>query len=118
MIAIRNKRDLRKAYELLKFFSNERAVIEIKRDIRRYLSKERDRRIVSYSVSGDSVTYLVTTPDWIETNEDAKDWFKCNEELRRSYSAYDCTGESFTAWYKLVKRGDRWYCYHHICLDV
>ena len=39
---------------------------------------------------------------------------------RRHYypSAYDCTGQAFTSWYKVFARGGRFWAYHRVSVDV
>ena len=43
--------------------------------------------------------------------------FEDNYEMRCANSPYDCTGQMFTVWYKLVKRQGMWYAYHYIGCD-
>lgn len=43
--------------------------------------------------------------------------FEDNYKLRCANSPYDCTGQMFTIWYKLVKRQGMWYAYHYIGCD-
>lgn len=43
--------------------------------------------------------------------------FEDNYEMRCANSPYDCTGQMFTVWYKLVKRQGMWYAYHCIGRD-
>lgn len=43
--------------------------------------------------------------------------FEDNYEIRCANSPYDCTGQMFTVWYKLVKRQGMWYAYHYIGRD-
>ena len=43
--------------------------------------------------------------------------FEDNYEMRCANSPYDCTGQMFTVWYKLVKRQRMWYAYHYIGCD-
>ena len=43
--------------------------------------------------------------------------FEDNYEMRCANSPYDCTGQMFTVWYKLVKRQGMWYAYHYIGRD-
>lgn len=33
-------------------------------------------------------------------------------------SAYDCTGQAFTSWYKVFVRGGRFWAYHRVSVDV
>lgn len=91
--------------------------VETVRSLREFCRRESDRRIIEESDYG-SYTALVELPAYVENEEDAEEWFE--EEERREYvpSQYDCTGQSFTMWYKMVKRRGRWYCYHRIGLDV
>lgn len=65
-----------------------------------------------------SVIWLLELPIEIKTKSQAENWFQYNERLECVLSIYDCTGQQFTAWYKLFKRNERWWCYHCVALDV
>ena len=43
--------------------------------------------------------------------------FENNYEMHCPNSPYDCTGQPYTAWYKLVNRRGMWYAYHCIGID-
>ena len=43
--------------------------------------------------------------------------FENNYEMHCANSPYDCTGQPYTAWYKLVNRRGMWYAYHYIGID-
>ena len=52
------------------------------------------------------------------SQETADEWFQYNEYMECIPSAFDCTGQRFTSWYKLVERNGRWWAYHCISVDV
>lgn len=43
-----------------------------------------------------------------------------NELTRKQIleTAYDCTGQAFTAWYRIVKMQGRFFAYHDVAYDV
>lgn len=51
------------------------------------------------------------------TAEDVARIFEDKYEMRCANSPYDCTGQMFTVWYKLIKRRGMWYAYHYIGCD-
>lgn len=120
MIEIRNEKDLRRAYEVLRmcfeFGANNTQVADLKRDIRKYLKRTSDRRLIKSD--WDNCIVLVTLPDFIDNREDAEEYFEAREYICPRYPAYDCTGRPFTAWHKVFKRNDRWMIYHCVTTDV
>ena len=92
-------------------------VTGLKREVRAYNNRERDRRCIHEDDYG-YYTMLIEFPDFIQSREEAEDWFDYHE--RRVYvpSPYDCTGQHMTRWYKLAYRRGRWYCYHGIAVDI
>ena len=121
---INNSRDLRIAYETLElikdFFdkANDKAKAEkhmqdVKQAIRAYNRRKSDRRIISGDYDG--YIELIEVPQGI-TDVDA--WFENNERLTAMPSMYDCTGQLFTVWYKVVKRHGRYMVYHSVGADV
>ena len=53
-----------------------------------------------------------------KTKEDADAEFNALYYRDCAPSPYDCTGQMFTAFYKLFKRNGRWMAYHHFAMDV
>ena len=54
----------------------------------------------------------------LQTEDEADAYFMGNL-YRESYpSAYDCTGQIFTTWYKIFRRGGRFWAYHATAMDV
>lgn len=102
---------------------NNEPLIQRKRAIRDFFKRESEkgvRRVINGNADDcwESVIWLLELPKEIKTRDQAEDWFQYNERLEYIPSAYDCTGQQFTSWYKLVKRRDRWWCYHCISIDV
>ena len=123
-----NMNDVRRNYSLLLFWKimlkyfpckdNEK-IKELKRSIRIYFkNQELIPEIRVFDISYDGATYLILFPEEIKTKDEAEGWFDANFYRECRPSQYDCTGQSFTAWYKLVERNGRWWCYHRICYDV
>ena len=100
------------------------SVKEIKREIRNYYKREGERKerlIKDYGIDGSIV--LVELPSEInsikiDSFELAEEYFKAYEYRRCRLSMYDCTGDSYTVWYKIIKRNNKFYAYHYIGFDV
>ena len=127
MMKIRNERDLRSAYYIVNSLTELRKergysedtenIKELKRDIRRYTHRESDRRCIQDDPYG-YYTMLIECPEWVNTKEDDEEWFEEEEKMVYMPSPYDCTGQHFTLWYKFVERRGKWYCYHHVGVDI
>lgn len=124
---IRNKRELRIAYQNIELFKELMAdmggsqkasdfIIETKKAIRKYNKKTSDRRVISGDIDG--YVELIELPGFLRSVADAEDYFENNERLARRYSAYDCTGDAFTSWYKIFIRRGRFMAYHSVGIDV
>ena len=102
MFPIRNKHDLRLAYELLNLLSGRPSFNPrpIKAGIRAYLKSDdgrfpnfgRERRIVCDD-GFDGYLELVELPEVVTDEIDARDYFEACIEIRMLPSAYDCTGK-------------------------
>lgn len=95
-------------------------ILKRKRKIREIYKRENEKpeRHVVLDNGIDGYIELIQLPEKIKEKEDADEWFLCNEYLEYIPSAYDCTGQKFTDWYKLVNRNGRWWVYHSILVDV
>ena len=49
---------------------------------------------------------------------DPEAYFDENERLIATPSQYDCTGQAFTMWHKIIKRRGRNMVYHRVAFDV
>lgn len=87
------------------------------RDIYKQENEKPERHIVRDN-GIDGYIELVQLPKEIKTRETSDGWFLCNEYMECIPSAYDCTGQKFTSWYRLIKRNGRWWVYHSISVDV
>lgn len=137
---IQNSEDLRIKYELLLLlnrFKNENEsdildmdsyndyVYKIKKEIRDYY-KEREKDRKEWLIKDDGIDggiVLFELPSEInsvkiDSFELAEEYFKAYEYRRCRPSIYDCTGQSFTIWYKIIKRNNKFYAYHSIGFDV
>ena len=126
MFRIRDRKDLELAYSYLKLYeeienenpeADKKAVIEIKREIRRYLRLETGHKIVK-DFSPDGYIELVELPEQLETQEDAEQYFNENLWIHYYPTYYDCTGQLFTGWVKVFRRRGRYMAYHAICKDI
>ena len=96
------------------------AQAEPKRAVRDYYRKHRysfddDPRIIRDG--SDECIVLTPLPKDINNAETADEWFKAFEYIPIRYSAYDCTGQIFTGWYKIIYRNGRFYAYHSLKCD-
>ncbi len=135
MMTIRDKNDLRIAYYMVHTMADTIAkatnmdlaavegmvracdtIKEIKREIRTY-NHEQDAKpahtiVKDYGMDG--YIELYELPDV----SDPEAYFDENERLLYRPSQYDCTGQVFTAWHKIIKRRGRNMVYHRVAIDV
>ena len=140
MKEITNEKDYRIGYALLRLIAKDegesikRYAIELKRNLRQYASKKPvqyvglgfscERRIIKdYGIDG--YIEIVSIPEVFDKIEDsetdgpgAESFFRDFIEIQALPSAYDCTGQSFTAWHKFVKRNGQYWVYHEVAIDV
>ena len=147
MNKITNDRDFRIGYEILHGIAERMAeaggntesraerIAELKRNLRQYAHHDThtvdvgmgfmvERRLVKeYGVDG--YIELVSIPAVFDTLDDDADgnpgamtFFKDCLEIHASPSMYDCTGQAFTSWFKLFKRGGQFWAYHSVSFDV
>lgn len=140
MNRINNERDYRIGYELLRALTKdggkslENYVAELKRNLRQYASRKPvydagmgftcERRIIKdYGIDG--YIEIVSIPEVFDKIEDsetdgpgAESFFRDFIKIQARPSAYDCTGQSFTAWHKFVKRNGQYWVYHEVAIDV
>ena len=136
---IQNSEDLRIRYKLLLLLNrikneNESDILdidsyndsvkEIKKEIRDYY-KEREKDRKEWLIKDDWIygsIVLVELPSEInsvkiDSFELAEEYFKTYEYRKCRPSMYDCTGQVFTSWYKIIKRNNKFYAYHCISFD-
>lgn len=140
MKKITNEQDYKSGYEILHMLTkhkDERLMaytIDLKRNLRQYANKKPfedvgfgfhcERRIIKdYGIDG--YIEIVKIPEVFSTLEDseingpgAETFFKDFIEIKPYPSAFDCTGQSFTAWYKIIKRQGQFWAYHRVCTDT
>jgi hypothetical protein len=119
---IHHKEDLRLAYGLLEIAKKDNNLSDfvknLKHDIRKYLSKPDNGERLIKDDGIDGCIVLTPLPEDINELSAAGEWFRNNEYISKRYSAYDCTGEMFTQWFKIFERNGRFYAYHSIGLDI
>jgi len=119
---IRSKEDLKQAYELLYFCgANDKFSYQIKKDIRDYnrradsrKSAERSRRLMLVNYGIDGYTELLTVPAGVDPAE----FFENDVRIIPRPSAYDCTGQLFTAWHKVTNWNGAPVIIHHVGVDI
>lgn len=100
---------------------------QLKKELRHYAHRDNmkdvgmgfmiERRLVKdYGIDG--IIELVSIPAVFDNVKDADDFFKDFIHIGIRYSAYDCTGQPFTSWYKLFNRNGQFCAYHRIAFDV
>ena len=119
---IRGNTDLRMAYSFLSLALETALPIDftvaVKRAIREYNHRRVDDSCRALWSDGESCVYLVALPETIDSKEEARSYFEDVEYRPPINSPYDCTGLTFTSWYRIFKRQGRWCAYHCLCMDV
>ena len=127
---IKNKKELKLAYETIRMFqevltqaTNPKVAIEYiiskKREIRDYYKRETETTeilVKDYGIDGHLI--LFELPSYLTSKEEAEEYFNYNEKMVCTPSAYDCTGQAFTDWHKIVERQGKLWAYHSISFDV
>ena len=127
---IKNNQDLQLAYEVLRLLSTNtykvdhpetlaQCIIDTKRAVRRYTHREveYDRRIVKDN-GIDGYIALERLPADIRDLTEANFFFEQFMTCHYRPSAYDCTGQAFTNWFKVFPRNGGFYAYHSVSFDV
>ena len=128
-MTIRNRDDLRLAYELLAILSDPdrkvndpeglaKHIANLKRTIRLYSHRETgyDHRIIR-DCGMDGYISLERLPADIKDLEEANEFFERFMTHQYRPSAYDCTGQAITSWFKVHRRSDGFYAYHSVSFD-
>lgn len=128
---IRSENDLKLAYETINSFKEMMPMAqktdvaleyikELKRDIRAFFRKEKEKpqRRLAKDDGIDGYIVLIQLPSFLNSKEDAAVYFEENEVMTCRHSMYDCTGQAFTSWYKIVERSGSMWAYHSVCFDV
>lgn len=123
-MAIRNSQELRAAYECLQLLHEIGAaghpkVAELKREIRSFHHLPHSSRIIKdYGIDG--YVELSLLPSCLDVYDEhgVAEWFEAHCTLRAAPSMFDCTGQAFTNWFKLVRRRGHWFAYHSVSFDV
>ncbi len=113
---IKSERNVARRRELLEAMRErtERMRKEYKR-----LAQEADRTIIQKMDEYDCYTILYKEPLIFEGTKAEAEEYLWEHLARRIYSAYDCTGEHFTCWFKLGYLGDnRWKVAERRGIDV
>lgn len=98
-------------------------IAQLKNKLRYEMAQEEMRRFqnghcVKDFGDGSAIVLLPIMGTHFDTSlDEATRIFEDNYEMRCANSPYDCTGQMFTVWYKLVKRQEMWYAYHYIGCD-
>lgn len=127
---IKDDRDFRIAYEILNICNDKTAkvdnpeklawrIIDTKRAIRQYTRREvdYDRRIVKDN-GIDGYIALERLPADIRDLDEATRFFERFMIHEYRPSAYDCTGQAMTNWFKVFPRNGGFYAYHSVSFDV
>lgn len=126
---MKNDQDFRTACVILSSLNNiidkvdnpeklQRSLVDLKREMRTFSHRPVSERRIIHGDGIDGYTELLPLPEYIETMDEAVSYFE-DYEYRPYYpSAYDCTGQTFTSWYKVFVRGGRFWAYHRVSVDV
>ena len=97
-------------------------IVELKRKMRRYLRQKAEampyeRRIIKdYGIDG--FVSLERLPDDFKDVDEAREFFEQFRTCEYVPSMYDCTGQWFTNWFKVIKRNGGYYAYHSVSVDI
>lgn len=129
MYRVRNSKDYREGAFILRVLTSNsaysathkqrKAIVELKRELRRWAHRETDyeRRIVKdYGIDG--FVALERLPDDFKDVEEARQFFERFMTYEYRPSMYDCTGQWFTSWFKVFQRNGGYYAYHAVSVDV
>lgn len=127
---VKNDQELRIAYEILGILADKtdrvdnpeklaQHIIETKRAMRRYTHREigYERRIIKDD-GMDGYLSLERLPDDIRDLEEANRFFERFMTHHYRPSAYDCTGQAMTNWFKVFRRNGGFYAYHSVSFDL
>lgn len=101
----------------------ELALAEYKRNLRRSMEEEAWHRFTAGRCikdfgDGSAIMLVPILEAYFNTPlDEVTRIFENNYEMHCPNSPYDCTGQPYTAWYKLVNRRGMWYAYHCIGID-
>ena len=123
-----NRKDLMFAYWIIKNtdpedYKNPAGVFNLllkeKERVRKYnREKAASDPVWVINDKGDTCTALIYLPEYINSVEDAEYYFRNKYYMEYIPRAWDCTGQIFTSWYKIVRRSSgRYVVYHRICCD-
>lgn len=129
---INNKSELRAVYETLLFLNEclqypevknrkvlDERIKQVKLRIRDYhrRSKENTLRIIHDDGIYGYIS-LEQAPDFLKTKEEVEKWFEGTKVIVPRPSLYDCTGQCYTIWYKVIYRREKFFVYHRVGFDV
>lgn len=130
MYSVNNIKQLGTAYILLRYYeaglsvhTKDRELIvenakEVKRAIRKYVGQPASESRIVKDNGIDGYIVRFPLPESIQTEGEANDYFMAHCFIEARQSAYDCTGQAFTSWYRIVKMQGRFFAYHDVTYDV
>ena len=93
-------------------------IVDAKKALREFYSEPIDTERRVFNNDYDGATVVLPLPKDIKSAEEASEYFKEYEYIHYRQTYYDCTGQSFTAWYKVFQKPDgRFWAYHRIAVD-
>lgn len=121
MFEINSYTDLKVAYEILEIAyesGRSQKIADLKREMRTFFHRPISERRIIQDDGIDGYTELLPLPEYIETMDEAVSYFEDYEYVSYRPSAYDCTGQKFTSWYKVFVRHNRFWAYHRVSVDL
>lgn len=118
---ITNDDELRTAYGLSHIMHLEKSqkYADLRREMRLYNRSKQTKHIVKINYDGNYIEFVsLGLPVGVYDEDFAKEFFEHEHFIEMFPSAYDCTGQAFTAWSKVFARRGMWYAYHCVCCDV
>lgn len=129
MNRIRNNVELKSAYDMLMWLDEcptlpQREAIqrEIKQAIRYYrdrceIRNAHNRLVKDYGIDGFVELQALSSNIGRNDIESAEEDFMEHWYIDGPNVPWDCSGQMFTSWYKLVYRDNRWWAYHRVAVD-
>lgn len=117
--------DLKTGYKILEMIEEidarngkSQTAVDLKREIRKFTHTPVSERRIIQDDGIDGYTELLPLPAHIKSVDEAVSYFEDHKYRPYYPSAYDCTGQAFTAWYKVFARRGRFWAYHRVDVDV
>lgn len=103
--------------------ANNPAIIRLKRQLRKQMKDDalmefKHGKCVKQYDDGEVIVLMpILEASFNLPKDEVERLFEDKYEIRIPNSPYDCTGQPFTSWFKVIKRRGLWWVYHAIAYD-